>query len=381
MRLSATAKAAKDFGLASAACGHTPTATASTSSLKPSRWTDASLSASLPKKPNNQFGHSNGWRVKARQPFFSRSSRNRQSLPRLLPFTVMPTLRKEAVVKDHHQTVARPDQATLEKLVALGQCADDDARLGEMLASLKGSIYVCSIQPFQEFGWSREMSWADASAVVKAIVRVEAARLTHSGGSASAVKNAFRTMEDRDRVAAMELAAWIVDHTDNDYIPFPMRKIRYAFESIKLKATCWGQCREMLDRWNADEWARQQRVAEEMANQKPEGEHRRQIQSAVAARIRAEQAEVQHAEALAREKLLAELRALPAKERLEHIAWDDSRALTYYPSDLADCTVEDIEQLDPVTRARFTAKLRERKKGPWQKLTKKLRLEPVSTKN
>jgi hypothetical protein len=38
MRLSATAKAAKDFGIGSAACWHTPTATASISSLKPSRW-------------------------------------------------------------------------------------------------------------------------------------------------------------------------------------------------------------------------------------------------------------------------------------------------------------------------------------------------------
>jgi hypothetical protein len=286
----------------------------------------------------------------------------------------MPTLRKETVVNDHHQTVARPNQATLEKLIALGQCEGDDARLGEILARLKGNIYVCSIQPFQEFGWSREMSWADACAVVKAVVRVEVAGFTHSGGSASAIKNAFRTLEERDRVAAMELAAWIVDHTDNDYIPFPMRKIRHAFESIKRKATSWAQCREMLDLWNANELARQRRVAVELANQKPGGEHRRQIQSTVAARINAEQAAVQHAKTLTREKLLTELRALPAKERLEHIAWDDTRALTYYPSDLADCTADDIEQLDPVTKERFTTKLRERKKGPWQKLTTKLNL-------
>src|SRR5271156_4401572 len=45
----ATAKAATITGFASAAHGRTRTATASTSSLKPSRWTDPSLSASLPK--------------------------------------------------------------------------------------------------------------------------------------------------------------------------------------------------------------------------------------------------------------------------------------------------------------------------------------------
>jgi hypothetical protein len=181
-------------------------------------------------------------------------------------------------------------------------------------------------------------------------------------------------MEDCDRVGAMELAAWIVDHSDNDYIPFPMCKIRHAFEGIKRTAGSWAECREALDRWCADEWGRQRRVAEEMANQKPEGEHRREIHSAVAARLNAEQTEIQHARASAREKLLAELRSLPVRERLEHIAWDDTRSLSCYPADLAVCTVEDLKQLDPVTKERLVAKLRERKKGPWHKLAKELGL-------
>jgi hypothetical protein len=181
-------------------------------------------------------------------------------------------------------------------------------------------------------------------------------------------------MEDSDRVGAMELAAWIVDHSDNDYIPFPMRKIRHAFERIKQEAGSWAECREKLDAWNAGEWKRQNRVAQEMANQKPEGEHRRRIQSAVAARLTAEQAEVQHAKASAREKLFAELRTLPVRDRLEHIAWDDAHTLACYPADLAVCNAEDVEQLDPVTKERLVAKLRERKKGPWHKLAKQLGL-------
>jgi hypothetical protein len=266
----------------------------------------------------------------------------------------------------------RPDQATLEQLTALGQCADDDLRIGDMLGSLKVIPYVRSIHGLQSFEWLRELSWTDACAVVKAVVRAEAARLTESGGSVSAVKSAYRTMEDRDRVAAMEVAAWIVDHSDNDYIPFPMCKTRRAFESIKRTASSWAQCREELDRSNAAEWARQNRVAQEMANQKPEGEHRRQIQSAVAARLKAEQAEVQHAKSSAREKLLAKLRALPIRDRLEHIAWDDTRTLACYPADLAVCTAEYLKQLDPVTKERLVTKLRERKKGPWHKLAEQL---------
>ncbi len=268
----------------------------------------------------------------------------------------------------------RPDQPTLENLIALGQCADGDARIADILGSLRSNAYVSSIHPFQDFEWLREIPWADACAVVRAVVHVEAARFTQSGGSASAIKNAYRTMEDSDRVAAMELAAWIVDHSENNYIPFPMCKIRHAFEGIKRTAGSWAECREALDRWCADEWGRQRRVAEEMANQKPEGERRHQIHSAVAARLNAEQAEIQHARASVREKLLAELRALPVRDRLEHIAWDDTRSLSCYPADLATCTAEDLQQLDPVTRERLIAKLRERKKGPWHKLAKQLRL-------
>ena len=45
-----------------------------------------------------------------------------------------------------------------------------------------------------------------------------------------------------------------------------------------------------------------------------------------------------------------------------------------FTSALAACTAEDLKQLDPVTKERFTAKLRERKKGPWHKLAKQLRI-------
>lgn len=268
----------------------------------------------------------------------------------------------------------RPDQTTLKKLIVLGQCADDDARIGDILGSLKENPYVSTIHPFQEFEWLREQSWADACAIVRAVTRAEAERLTQSGGSASAIKNAYRTMEDCDRVAAMELAAWIVEHSNNNYIPFPMRKIRHAFEDIKRTAGSWAECREALDRWCAGEWGRQRRVAEEMANQAPEGERRRHIRCAVAARLNAEQAEIQHARASAREKLFAQLRGLPVLERLEHLAWDDTRSLHFYPADFAVCAAEHLQQLDPVTRERLVAKLRERKKGSWHKLAKQLGL-------
>ena len=65
---------------------------------------------------------------------------------------------------------------------------------------------------------------------------------------------------------------------------------------------------------------------------------------------------------------------LAVKERLEHIAWDDTRTLVCYPAHFAVCTAEDIEQLDPVTNERLITKPRERKKGPGHKLAKQLEL-------
>jgi hypothetical protein len=268
----------------------------------------------------------------------------------------------------------RPDERTLDRLIALGQCGDSDSRTAEILSSLKVITFVSSIHQFHDFEWLRDISWTDACAIVRAIVKLEAARLTKSGGSVSAVKNAFRIMEDHNRVGAMELAAWIVDHSDNDYIPFPVRKIRFVFADIRQTAGSWSECREELDRWQFAEWARQQRVASEIANQKPDGKRRREIHKTVAKRLNAEQAEIQHARASARMNLLTELCRLSIKERLEHFAWDDSRSLSCYPVDLAVCSVEDLQQLDPVTRDRVVAKLRDRKKGPWQKLAAQLEL-------
>lgn len=244
--------------------------------------------------------------------------------------------------------------------------------MGELLAPLGTDHYIASIHASQDFHWLRDISWSDACAVVRALVHLEAAGMTRSGGSVSAVNDAFRTMEAWDSIAAMELAAWIVDHSSNDYIPFPMRKIRHAFENIKRTHCSWAECREALDRWCAVEWERQRRTAEEMANQKPQGERRRKIHASVAVRLNAEQAEMQRARASAREKLLAELRSLPVRERMEHIAWDDTRHLSFYPADLATCSADDLKQLDPVTRQRLAAKLGERKRGPWHKLAKGL---------
>ncbi len=55
-----------------------------------------------------------------------------------------------------------PDQATSEKRITLGRCADGDAQVSEMLSSLKTNDFVCNIQPFPDCEWLRELTWPDA---------------------------------------------------------------------------------------------------------------------------------------------------------------------------------------------------------------------------
>lgn len=88
----------------------------------------------------------------------------------------------------------RPDQTTLENLIALGQCTDGDARLAEALGLVKANLYLQSFRGIESFEWLREVVWADACAFVRGLTRAEIERLTNIGGSVSPVKNAYRAL-------------------------------------------------------------------------------------------------------------------------------------------------------------------------------------------
>lgn len=268
-----------------------------------------------------------------------------------------------------------PDSVTQDKLITLGKFAEEDPRFQEALTALRNNRYLHSCPLNQPFDFLQEMEWTEACAFVRGLTWAEIHRIASYGGSVSIVKDAYRALEMRDRVAALEVAAWIVDHSNNDYIPFPMRKVRHAFEGIKRTAVSWDECREALDRWNSGEFSRQRRVADEISRQQPEAERRRKIKAEAAIRLHGERSQVQQARASAREKLLAQLQALPVLERLEHLAWDEAHALSYYPSALADCDAEVLGQLDPITKARLIEKLRGRRTGPWQKIARRLGLQ------
>jgi hypothetical protein len=264
-----------------------------------------------------------------------------------------------------------PDESTQKSLIALGNCLDR-VQFKEHFRILGSNPYLQNVDIRSPFEWLNAHPWADGFAIIKGLVRLEVARLTRADGSVSGISRAYHIMEIRDPIAAMEIAAWVVDHTRNHFLPFGSMVTHANFCRVKSRATSWKQCREELSRAQSEFRDRQIRVAIEVANQKPEGQHRRKIWQAVAARINSGQTTIQRARSLARRQLLSVLSALSAKEQLEHIAWDDSHPLCFYTHDLCDFTPHDVQQLDPVTRERLMAKLKDRKSGPWQKLAKRL---------
>lgn len=263
------------------------------------------------------------------------------------------------------------DSFTAQKLVELASCFEQDLVREQLVSEelRRQSDYLSSRNPDVGFALLRDCSWPDAFNLLKGLTIAENKGITNYRGSVSLVKHAFRVLESRDPVAVMEVAAWVVDHSDNDYIPFEMRKIRHAFERIKEHTTSWLGCRQELDKWKHKEDARQRRVADDAAERERfAGGEKNHIISTVNERCNAERHEIQIATASARSHLLQSLTGLTGKERLEHLAWDDVHPLNYFPKEFAQVSVGDIQLLALPTKERLLAKLKAQRKGVWRKL-------------
>jgi hypothetical protein len=75
---------------------------------------------------------------------------------------------------------------------------------------------------------------------------------------------------------------------------------------------------------------------------------------------------LQAAHSRARAELIAQLQALSAKGRLEHITWDDLHSLAFFPTSFTKRDDQTFEQLDAGTRKRLLDKMAARRKGAWK---------------
>jgi hypothetical protein len=241
--------------------------------------------------------------------------------------------------------------AAVKDLIALGSLDDGpSAKREQLLARLK---------PFEKvnrLGWDCWNAVADKLRetelrnLVRGLTAVEL-ELHWCGGSVASVIWVYRRYESRFPDRADELADWVLARSENPYLPFG--RMRAGARSVaEFRAYLAAKARRHDESEQEQEDARQ---------------HKR-IRSVVRKRLDQERRVLQAAHSRAHAEMTATLQGLPAKERLEHIAWDDFHSLAFYPASFAKVDSQTLEQLDAGTRKRLVDKIAARRKGAWKKL-------------
>ena len=171
------------------------------------------------------------------------------------------------------------------------------------------------------------------------------------GGSVAGVIWVYRHYETLFPDRADELADWVLARSENPYVPFG--RMRAGARSVaEFKSYLSAKARRHDESEQEQEDARQ---------------HKR-IRAAVRKRLAQERRVLQAAHSRAHAEMTAALEGLPAKERLEHMAWDDLHSLAFFPASFAKVDRQTLEQLDAGTRKRLLDKAAARRNGVWKKL-------------
>src|ERR1039458_527089 len=245
--------------------------------------------------------------------------------------------------------------AVVKDLIALGSLDDSpSATRDQLLARLK---------PFEKvnrLGWNCWNEVADTLAetelrnLVRGLTAAES-ELHWSGGSVASVIWVYRRYESRFPDRAEELADWVLARSENRYVPYG--RMRAGARSV-------AEFKSHLS-------AKAQRHDESEREQEDARQHKR-IRALVRRRLDQERRVLQAAHSRAHAETTAALQGLPAKDRLEHIAWDDFHSLAFYPASFAKVEGQTLEQLDAGTRKRLVDKIAARRKGAWKRLYEQL---------
>jgi len=246
--------------------------------------------------------------------------------------------------------------AAVSDLILLGGCGDGDANLRQIL--------LARLRPFERVNW---LGWNEWSRILELCDETSSRHLVQglalgelllkwSGGSAASVIWAFQVFQRRFPRSSENLADWILQRSENPYALFGSMRAGVRFFPVN---------RSYVAR-NAE------RRNESLLDQARQKIHK-QVRLTVRHRLAAERLHLQAAHSRARHALVEELKGLPVKNRLEHIAWDDFHCLAYYPSAVTNVTREEFSELDGETRQKLLDKLAARHKGAWLRTFRRLR--------
>lgn len=170
------------------------------------------------------------------------------------------------------------------------------------------------------------------------------------GGSVAAVIWVFRAYARRFHSVSDSLADWILAHSENPYAPFGSN--RGAIRSL-------SEFREhqIYDRKRRANAVVETQLREDLAV----------ARRTVTTRLHRLRQRLSKAESEARRELIVELSKLHLRDRLLHLAKDDTHPLHYYPTELAEGNKETLDPAGLWALAELKSKAKPLKKGPWRR--------------
>ena len=196
------------------------------------------------------------------------------------------------------------------------------------------------------------------AAVARGLVIAEE-HLRWSGGSVAAAIWVFRSFQRKYPGAADELAEWMLQHSSNPWVPYGTNR---------------GGARSLteLHAQKAHDAARRVIAAEDTRLREDLAQARREAARSLEEFRQSES----KAESAARNQLLVELAALPLRDRLLHLAADQSHPLHYYPADLAAGPLETLDPAGLWALEQVKAKAALIPRGPWRQWSNALEQSP-----
>jgi uncharacterized membrane protein len=246
--------------------------------------------------------------------------------------------------------------AALETLVRIGM-----THLGQQMDDLLATVNQWEF--INRLPWSawnpvlEPLSVLEHEAAAKGVVNAEE-RHRWCGGSVAAAIWVYRSFAQKFPAQANALAEWMLANSNNEWVPFGSNRgsARTIQEHLDLL-----ERRAARRRCSAEERIDQQELKAEKTIAR--------LQTAKDLDL------AQRARSETRSLLIAELKDLPVKKRLEHLACDDQRPLYYYPVELADGASVVWHELDEQIRQRLTARAAAMPPGPWKQWLKQLHFE------
>lgn len=240
--------------------------------------------------------------------------------------------------------------AVLRDLILLGE-AETPAAADDLLLNCLGPFDATNRQHWNTWNAATSsLNEEDLRRLARGLVIVEERLRRWSGGSVTGAIWVYRSFERRFPQAAEALAAWMLEHSNNPWVPFGSN--RGSARSLEDIRAC-----------NALKAQRRAAAEQEEAMRCDVAEARK----AAKRRLAELKSKIAKVESAARADLIHELESLSVRDRLLHIALDDVHDLLFYSPDLVTEIPAGLDRTGEWALEQVRNKAAAIRKGPWHK--------------